>query len=138
MALTSELCLIQGPPGTGKTYIGLKIVNVLLKNFHNLKLKEPILIVCYTNHALDQFLEGISQFTEQLVRVGGRSKSEILSKYNLINWKKNSTPNKGLYIDSKIKLNNIVREMNLINFEIEVIIFLYFCLFIFFTYKYDF
>lgn len=38
----------------------------------------PILIVCYTNHALDQFLQHILTFVglEKIVRVGGRSKDE--------------------------------------------------------------
>ena len=81
-ALTKEFVVIQGPPGTGKTYVGLKIVQVLLKNqkhwrspevdpenidFYGMNLRErfasqtvgsPMLVVCYTNHALDQFLEG--------------------------------------------------------------------------------
>ena len=44
----------------------------------------PILVVCYTNHALDQFLEGIAQFhREGLVRVGGRSSVKSLENYNL-------------------------------------------------------
>ena len=34
MALTQEVAVIQGPPGTGKTYMGLKIVQALLKNRH--------------------------------------------------------------------------------------------------------
>lgn len=43
----------------GKTYVGLKIAQALLNN-HNLwrEDKAPMLVVCYTNHALDQFLEG--------------------------------------------------------------------------------
>lgn len=60
-ALTQKLTVIQGPPGTGKTYLGLRIVQTLL---HNSKYwssaaieKSPILVICYTNHALDQFLE---------------------------------------------------------------------------------
>ncbi|XP_072917712.1 NFX1-type zinc finger-containing protein 1 isoform X1 [Hemitrygon akajei] len=87
MALTKELAIIQGPPGTGKTYVGLKIVQVLL---HNEKIwqtylqKAPILVVCYTNHALDQFLEGIYGFLHNgLVRVGGRSNSELLKRFTL-------------------------------------------------------
>ena len=37
----------------------------------------PILVVCYTNHALDQFLEGILDFhPDGIIRVGGRSQSE--------------------------------------------------------------
>jgi len=92
MALTKEFAVIQGPPGTGKTYIGLKIANVLLHN----KMKwdtegiglgtkhRPILVVCYTNHALDQFLEGIHQFHPKgIVRVGGRSESDILKSCSL-------------------------------------------------------
>lgn len=87
-ALTKEFTVIQGPPGTGKTYVGLKIVKALL---HNRKSWDPtlescMLIVCYTNHALDQFLEGVvSFFKGQVVRVGNRSRSEELQKYNLNN-----------------------------------------------------
>lgn len=46
------------PPG--KTYVGLKIVRALLDN-KAWGPKSPILVVCYTNHALDQFLEGECQ-----------------------------------------------------------------------------
>lgn len=47
----------------------------------------PILIVCYTNHALDQFLEGILKFCGQddLIRIGGKSQSESLQNLNLSN-----------------------------------------------------
>ncbi|CAI5462650.1 unnamed protein product [Closterium sp. Yama58-4] len=68
-ALTQEFALLQGPPGTGKTFVGIKLVEILLSN----ALKTagaggassgggglgPILCVCFTNHALDQFLEGL-------------------------------------------------------------------------------
>ena len=91
MALTKRLAVIQGPPGTGKTYVGLKVVETILKNQVSepqtdsiSKIRNPILVVCYTNHALDQFLEGILQFCENgIVRVGGRSKSNCLEPYNL-------------------------------------------------------
>lgn len=49
----------------------------------------PLLCICYTNHALDQFLEGILDIMDthdmdpKIVRVGGRSKSEKLSEFNL-------------------------------------------------------
>ncbi|XP_041454409.1 NFX1-type zinc finger-containing protein 1-like [Lytechinus variegatus] len=85
-ALTQELSLIQGPPGTGKTYIGLKIVETLLKNKNCWSDKEagPILLVCYTNHALDQFLLGIKQFQDEgIIRVGSRSKCPELENNNL-------------------------------------------------------
>ena len=90
MALTQEMSVIQGPPGTGKTYIGLKIVEILLDNKSKWDpfLQSPILIVCYTNHALDQFLEGILKFNKEgesvnMVRVGGRCRSEAIQPYNL-------------------------------------------------------
>ncbi|NXS00806.1 ZNFX1 protein, partial [Oxylabes madagascariensis] len=87
LALTKELAIIQGPPGTGKTYVGLKIVQALLTNDHvwqSTHQKRPILIVCYTNHALDQFLEGILSFQRNgIVRVGGRSSSAALHRFTL-------------------------------------------------------
>lgn len=43
-----------------------------------------MLMVCYTNHALDQFLEGVLTFHQTgVIRVGGRSSSEVLQTYNL-------------------------------------------------------
>ena len=60
-ALTKRFAVIQGPPGTGKTFVGLKIAHMLL---HNAKVwqeeeQSPILMISYTNHALDQFLHGL-------------------------------------------------------------------------------
>lgn len=44
----------------------------------------PILCICYTNHALDQFLEHLlDQGVTSIVRVGSRSKSDLLEDYNL-------------------------------------------------------
>ena len=84
-ALTSDFCVIQGPPGTGKTFIGLKIVEVLLHNItlSPMLIRRPLLIVCYTNHALDQFLEGILGYTDKIIRIGAQSRSEVLKNYNL-------------------------------------------------------
>ncbi|KAK2861853.1 hypothetical protein Q5P01_001386 [Channa striata] len=87
LAITKELAIIQGPPGTGKTYVGLKIAQALLTNqklWRGGDVPAPMLVVCYTNHALDQFLEGIHKFLRDgIVRVGGRSNSEILKRFNL-------------------------------------------------------
>ena len=83
-ALTQEVSIIQGPPGTGKTYIGLKIVEALMANREKLN-NFPILVLCYTNHALDQFLEGILKIKQEqklyklnIVRIGGRCKTKSL------------------------------------------------------------
>ncbi|XP_020339540.2 NFX1-type zinc finger-containing protein 1 [Oncorhynchus kisutch] len=87
LALTKELAIIQGPPGTGKTYTGLKIAQALLTNqevWKGVFDSSPMLVVCYTNHALDQFLEGIHKFLpDGIVRVGGRSNSEALKRFTL-------------------------------------------------------
>ncbi|XP_074745728.1 NFX1-type zinc finger-containing protein 1-like isoform X2 [Strix uralensis] len=79
LALSREFVLIQGPPGTGKTFIGLKITELLLQNQGGDAWGEqpPLLVVCYTNHALDQFMEGILQFQpSRVVRIGGKCRSE--------------------------------------------------------------
>ena len=57
-ALSRELALIQGPPGTGKTFVGLKVVKALLDNYR-VRRQAPLVIVCYTNHALDQARKGL-------------------------------------------------------------------------------
>lgn len=45
---------------------------------------ETILCVCYTNHALDDFLEGLLDGgIRDIVRVGGRSKNERVAEFNL-------------------------------------------------------
>uniref|UniRef100_A0A182WLR7 AAA domain-containing protein n=1 Tax=Anopheles minimus TaxID=112268 RepID=A0A182WLR7_9DIPT len=78
MALTNRFTLIQGPPGTGKTFIGLRIVETLLANT-----SEQILLICLTNHALDQFLCGVTRYTDSIVRMGGQSKHPLLDAYNV-------------------------------------------------------
>ena len=101
MALTQEIAVIQGPPGTGKTYIGYKIVQTLLQNRNvwDPERTSPILVMCFTNHALDQFLEGLlecdiadddeiefeyrSSSKPNIVRVGGRSKNEKIQELNI-------------------------------------------------------
>ena len=78
MALTRRFAVIQGPPGTGKTYVGLKIAQVLLQTtalWENEEERAPILMVSYTNHALDQFLEGLLPMT---------GKSNFTSAINVI------------------------------------------------------
>ena len=62
IALAKKIAVIQGPPGTGKTYVGQKIARVLLQSaslWQDEEERSPILMVSYTNHALDEFLEGL-------------------------------------------------------------------------------
>lgn len=90
-SMKSKLALIQGPPGTEKTVIGLKISELLLNNEHLWREQDnqgPMILLSYTNHALDQFLVEISErFMEHdavdIVRLGSRSEVDILKKYNI-------------------------------------------------------
>ena len=83
MSLTRSLAVVQGPPGCGKTFVGLQVMRALLRNVSGRLSHRPILVVCYTNHALDQFLEGVAAFEESIVRVGSRSRSEDLARFGL-------------------------------------------------------
>ncbi|CAG5128459.1 unnamed protein product [Candidula unifasciata] len=122
LALTKELAIIQGPPGTGKTYVGLKIMQVLLENKDtlkgsDLKSNDPILVVCYTNHALDQFLEGVLNLCpDGIVRVGGQSKSEKLQKFNLTELKQNQHLQKA-YVKQSVKESSV--EMDKLSTQIN-------------------
>ncbi|KAG6371175.1 P-loop containing nucleoside triphosphate hydrolase protein [Boletus reticuloceps] len=80
--LQQRVSLIQGPPGTGKSFIGA----LLAKAIHD-ETTQTILVVCYTNHALDQFLGDLLEYdipSESIVRLGGRSNNsmEHLSLHN--------------------------------------------------------
>ena len=81
--LTNKLAIIQGPPGTGKTFIGVKLVQALLK----MNSKTPFLVVTYKNHALDEFLKHLVSSgivaIDDVVRIGGRSKEAMLNECNI-------------------------------------------------------
>lgn len=106
LALTNQFSVIQGPPGTGKTYVGLKIASILIEN---LKQKQ-MLVVCYTNHALDQFLEGLIPFTQNIVRVGNRSKNESLNKFNLSKIRRPQRHCYGLRIELRQAIDDLKRK----------------------------
>ena len=75
--------ILKGPPGCGKTFIGVKIVQLLLSLTP--KLDKPILLLTYKNHALDEFLKHMLEFCQKddLVRIGSRSKEPELESCNL-------------------------------------------------------
>ncbi|KAK7426670.1 hypothetical protein QQZ08_006848 [Neonectria magnoliae] len=69
--LRQGLGLIQGPPGTGKSFIGALVVLVLL-HFTDYR----VLLLTYTNHATDQFLEDLMEIgvkSDSMVRLGAKS-----------------------------------------------------------------
>lgn len=70
----NRFTLIQGPPGTGKSYIGVQAVKAILASDPSAR----VLCLCYTNHALDSFLEDVMDnggVPEECVkRIGGSIK----------------------------------------------------------------
>ncbi|KAF8656758.1 hypothetical protein AX16_002437 [Volvariella volvacea WC 439] len=80
-ALSREVALIQGPPGTGKSYTGVELLRVLLP------VAKPILMIAFTNHALDHMLNSVldARITNDIIRLGGRSADERISQFSLEN-----------------------------------------------------
>ncbi|KAK8883662.1 hypothetical protein M9Y10_042759 [Tritrichomonas musculus] len=72
-ALTHNLTLVNGAPGTGKTHFAREYLRVMNELAH----PKPIVVVTYTNHALDSILEGVLPFidSEKLIRWGGPMRS---------------------------------------------------------------
>ena len=89
-SLINRIALIQGPPGTGKTHVGTILTDIILQNMDD---DAQILVVCFTNHALDSFIEDILKFTDSIVRIGGRCQNEKVAEYILDNKKKYSSKN---------------------------------------------
>ena len=86
-SLLHREAIVQGPPGTGKTFLGVKLLQLLLSISPTPSL--PILVVTYKNHALDEFLKAIiSLYPDEIVRVGGRSQDPEVAKCNLNELKK--------------------------------------------------
>lgn len=69
--------LVQGPPGTGKSFTGCLMIEILYRNLRNNK----ILLLTYTNHALDQMCEDLlGRELNSLVRLGTvKDKDSILN-----------------------------------------------------------
>ncbi|KAF8813222.1 P-loop containing nucleoside triphosphate hydrolase protein, partial [Phlegmacium glaucopus] len=78
--LTREVALIQGPPGTGKSFTGVEIIRVLKAN--NVR---PILLIAFTNHALDHMLSSIldADITQRIVRLGRRVNDGPIAPYSI-------------------------------------------------------
>ena len=110
--LQYKIGLIQGPPGTGKTHVGTILADILLQNLNP---GAQILVVCFTNHALDSFIEGILKYTEDIVRIGGRCKNEVV---------KRKTLNIGDKFSNYKTYRGIVKDLDSIGEEMKEITFL--------------
>lgn len=95
-ALSTSVVLLQGPPGTGKSFLSVRLVQLLVQRHQRLRAARAmrgresaargggILVVSYTNHALDQFLLGLmDRGIDGLVRLGRRSEHPRLEACSL-------------------------------------------------------
>ncbi|TVY17684.1 NFX1-type zinc finger-containing protein [Lachnellula arida] len=74
--LSQRVSLVQGPPGTGKTFLGALAGKVLYD-----ATKAVILVMCFTNHALDSFLEDLMKVgipASDIVRLGSKGTPQTL------------------------------------------------------------
>ncbi|KAJ6784538.1 hypothetical protein PWT90_06756 [Aphanocladium album] len=76
-ALQNPLAVIQGPPGTGKSFVGALAAKLLLEGSPG-----RILVLSYTNHALDQFLEDLLNIgiDEKIITRLGSKSSAVTAK----------------------------------------------------------
>ncbi|KAI1825953.1 P-loop containing nucleoside triphosphate hydrolase protein [Xylaria intraflava] len=110
--LLYKVSLIQGPPGTGKSLVGAILSKILLDNTD-----EILLILAYTNHALDQFIEDLMDIgidPSMIVRLG--SKSTVRTAPLMLNAQSgNSAGRRARYelIDSyKNRMSNLYGEID--------------------------
>ncbi|KAF5657235.1 DNA dependent ATPase DNA helicase B [Fusarium heterosporum] len=82
--LSRDVALIQGPPGTGKSFLGALILLTIMQLTNS-----RVLVLSYTNHALDQFLEDLMDIgvrPNQMVRLGSKcteaTKPTLLKEYD--------------------------------------------------------
>ncbi|KAF9280989.1 hypothetical protein BGZ74_002480 [Mortierella antarctica] len=113
--LRREVALINGPPGTGVAWFSIALMQVLLANKAQSECG-PILCICNTNHALDQFLEHLlERGILDIVRVGAKSKSLKLEQYNLQvlveDYEKSYQLRKAAY-ETKMSLESDAKEIN--------------------------
>jgi len=107
-SLINKIALIQGPPGTGKTHVGTILTDIILQNMND---DSQILVICFTNHALDSFIENILKFTDSVVRIGGRCQNEKVAEYILDNKKKYSSNNYRITVNNLDTLGEKMAEI---------------------------
>jgi len=82
-SLKNKITLVNGGPGTGKTHFAREVVKCLYKN----NFPGPIIVIAYTNHSVDAFLEGIIEHVDKefVLRHGGpiRTKNETIIARNV-------------------------------------------------------
>eukprot|EP00899_Mesostigma_viride_P021368 jgi/Mesvir1/29232/Mv11413-RA.1 len=76
--MTHQVSLVQGPPGTGKTFT--TVIAIMLMVAAAARHDRPLLVITYTNHALDQILAKLAAQMghDRIVRMGGALRDESL------------------------------------------------------------
>ncbi|KAI0332312.1 P-loop containing nucleoside triphosphate hydrolase protein [Cubamyces sp. BRFM 1775] len=108
--LTRAVSLLQGPPGTGKSYTGVELLRVLITNDVG-----PILMIAFTNHALDHMLRSVldADITKKIVRLGSRSVDERIAEFSIENMENvaGRTRLSSVYSSYRWALRNVEQEI---------------------------
>ncbi|KAI1455995.1 P-loop containing nucleoside triphosphate hydrolase protein [Annulohypoxylon moriforme] len=108
--LRYQTCQIQGPPGTGKSLVGSLLAKILRDNT-----SETMLVLSYTNHALDQFIEDLLDIGIEdgdIVRLGSKytkRTEHLLLKHQTVDHAKKTRTRRELIDVQKDKLDSLVR-----------------------------
>ena len=111
-SLVEPVHLTQGPPGTGKSYLGVVIVQALIKirkawmSVCQSVGEPPILVLSYKNHAIDEFLVDLvnSERNVSLIRIGGSCNDPNLNMY--------LEQNQSTYKDKTEKSRTLLRKLH--------------------------
>ncbi|KAL0213667.1 hypothetical protein P9112_005851 [Eukaryota sp. TZLM1-RC] len=114
--LTNNVALIEGFPGTGKSYLGEKLVELLMNQPFCRGM--PIMVLCYTNHAADQFLLGLVEqkivHLMDIVKLGTTTKHDVLKSRLLSTISKDTGR-----INSKSTVFNLKNKFKRIDSDLE-------------------
>ena len=107
---------IVAAPGTGKTEVSVDAIKIMLANPD--QNDRPIIIACQTNHAVDQILLRIAEFTTEFVRLGGRSKdTDKIKARTLFEVRKQTSENRlngGSFANANKKMKDMMKELELL------------------------
>lgn len=125
LSLTHEFAVIQGPPGTGKTYLGIKVAKTLFENLKKNRKGCLMLVICYTNHALDQFLEALLKVTHSIARIGGQSRNEAMDAINLTKLRRNisfRSNAQNVFVGQKMELKRELSEFQKVMVDLDILL----------------
>ncbi|KAI1208325.1 P-loop containing nucleoside triphosphate hydrolase protein [Annulohypoxylon truncatum] len=111
--LTYQTCQIQGPPGTGKSLVGSLLAKILHDNT-----EETLLVLSYTNHALDQFIEDLLDIginDSSIVRLGSKYTNRtrhLLLGRPTVDLARRTKTRRELIDSQKAKLDSLVESID--------------------------